>query len=317
MNQKSYTIPSPDICVWTVVNKVAICLLLLWPALCFSEDQEVGPESGLEYFSTENILKFADYLYLTGDYIRAAGEYQRYLFSIPRAASSDSIYYRMIKAFFRGKDYQRCNQHLDAFAEKFPTSPLVADIALYKSITTFYQGDYLESLALAQRPEFSNTGLRRIIVAMNYLHLGNFEQARKWSCQSTVTEVLVAEDALCENNHTIKWLCEKIHSTDRLPFKSRFQAGFYSFLMPGVGKIYCDRIADGIYSFLIVGLAAWQAYDGFSDDGVRSTTGWVFGTLGAGFYLGNIYGSVIAAELHNRRIHDDFLRGLQIEINLP
>lgn len=317
MNQKSYTIPSEDICVRTVVNKVTICLLLLWPALCFSEDQNVGPERGLEYFSTESILRFADYLYLNGDYLRAAGEYQRYLFSRPRSASSDSIYYRMIEAVFHGKDYQRCSQHLDAFTEKYPTSPLAADIPLCKSITKFYQGDYLESLALAQNPEVSNTGLRSILVAMNYLYLGNFEQAQKWSCEPTATEVLVAEDALCENGYTITRLCEKTRSTDWLPFKSKFQAGFYSFLIPGAGKIYCGRIADGIYSFLIVGLTAWQAYDGFNDDGVRSTKGWVLGTLGSGFYLGNIYGSVIAAELYNRRIHDGFLQGLQIEIALP
>jgi TM2 domain-containing membrane protein YozV len=291
--------------------------LLLWPAVCFSDEQEAGPDRMLEYFSTENILRFADYLYLNGDYLRAAGEYQRYLLSIPRSASSDSIYYRMIKAVFLGKDYERCNRFFNAFTEEYPTSPRVAIIPLCKCITKFYQGNYSESLALGQNPAVSNTDLGRIVVAMDYLYLGDFENAKKWSCEPATSEVFTAEDTLSEYGCSITRLCENIKSTESLAFKSKLLAGSYSSLIPGAGKIYCGRIADGIYSFLIVGLTAWQAYDGFNDDGVRSTKGWVFGTLGAGFYLANIYGSVIAVELHNRKIHDGFLQGLQIDITLP
>jgi TM2 domain-containing membrane protein YozV len=291
--------------------------LLLLPAVCFSDEQEAGPDRTLEYFSSENILGFADYLYLNGDYLRAAGEYQRYLLSIPRSASSDSIYYRMIKAVFLGKDFQRCNQLLDTFTEEYPTSPRVAVIPLCKCITKFYQKNYSESLALGQIPAVSNTDLGRIVVAMDYLYLGDFENAQKWSCGPATSEVFTTKDTLSEYDGTITRLCENIKSTESLAFKSKLVAGFYSSLIPGTGKIYCGRIADGIYSFLIVGLTAWQAYDGFSDDGVRSTKGWVFGTLGAGFYLANIYGSVIAVELHNRKIHDGFLQGLQVDITLP
>lgn len=299
------------------MNKIIICLLWLWPTLCLSHDPDVRGEVPFDYFSSENILKFADHLYENGDYLRAAGEYQRYLFSVPRSASSDSIYYRMIGAVFHGKDYQRCNQLLDAFGEKYPSSPIGADVSLCKSIVKFYQGDYSESLALAQSLEVSNTDLRRIVVAMDYLYLGDFEKAQEWSCRPTASEVLTAGDTLPEYGATITRLCEKTKSTELLPFKSRLRAGIYSSLMPGSGKMYCGRVADGIYSLLTVGLTVWQAYDGFSDDGARSTKGWIFGVLGAGFYLGNIYGSVIAAELHNRTIHDGFLQGLQIEITLP
>jgi hypothetical protein len=299
------------------MSKIIICLLLLWLTLCLSHDPDVRGEVPFDYFSSENILRFADYLYKNGDYLRAAGEYQRYLFSVPRYASTDSIYYRMIAAVFYGKDYQRCNQLLDAFGEKYPSSPIGADIFVCKSIVKFYQQNYQESLTLALSLSVSNTNLKRIVVTMDYLYLGDFEKAQEWSCRTTASEVLTAGDTLSHYGYTITRLCENIKSTESLPFKSKFQAGFYSSLMPGAGKIYCGRAADGIYSLLTVGLTVWQAYDGFSDDGARSTKGWVFGTLGAGFYLGNIYGSVIAAELHNRTIHDGFLQGLQVEITLP
>ena len=38
-------------------------------------------EEPIDYYTPENVRKFADFLYEQGDYLRAAGEYQRYLFS--------------------------------------------------------------------------------------------------------------------------------------------------------------------------------------------------------------------------------------------
>ena len=35
-------------------------------------------EEPFAYYTPENILKFADFLYTEGDYLRAASEYQRY-----------------------------------------------------------------------------------------------------------------------------------------------------------------------------------------------------------------------------------------------
>lgn len=299
------------------MNRIVVCFLSILPVLCYSNDINVEPEKAIEYYSSENVLKFADYLYESGDYLRAAGEYQRYLFSTPKSAGSDSIYYRMIKAIFLGKDFKRCNQLLNSFVDVYPQSIIRMDIPLYKSIMKLYQGNYMESLALAQTPGILNTDLQTIVFTMAYLYLGDFKKAKKWSCQSTTSDILLAKNALTEYGDTITWLCKKIRATDLLPFKSKFRAGFYSSLIPGVGKIYCGRIADGAYSLLIVGLTVWQAYDGFNDNGIKSTKGWIFGVLGTGFYLGNIYGSIVAADLHNHHIRDDFLQGLQIEILLP
>jgi hypothetical protein len=91
----------------------------------------------------------------------------------------------------------------------------------------------------------------------------------------------------------------------------------YSTLIPGTGKIYTGRTADGVYSLVIIGLLAWQAYDGFEEDGVESVSGWVFGVPGALLYLANIYGSVKAVEVHNRRVHHDFLEQIQVDVTLP
>lgn len=307
-----------DTCILKKINKFAISLFLILTALCFADDDNAKTVKLIDYFSPDNILEFANYLYGNGDYIRAAGEYQRYLFLMPESENSDSIYYQIIKSYSLGKDYQRCDQLLNNFSKRYPSSLRLTDIALYKSIVKFQQRYYKESLDMAQGYSGSNITLKNIIAVMDYLYLSDFNEAQDLSC-SYAEPYLTSEMITPANEYsgTLTQLCEKITQADSLVYKSRFHAGLYSSIIPGMGKVYCGRSADGFFSLLVVSLTVWQAYDGFNDKGLKSSKGWIFGTLGTGFYLGNIYGSIIAAKLYNTKIRDNFLQGLQIEISLP
>jgi hypothetical protein len=297
--------------------RAIICLGLLWPTACFADDADSAHSRISAYFSSGNILKFADYLYENGDYLRAAGEYQRYLFSSGSPASSDSVYYRMTKAVFLGRDYQRCNRLLSAFGGKYAGSIIAIDIPLYQSIVEYCEGDYRNSLVQAETSGTANTELRRAVLSLDYLHLRDYKAAEQCACRPVETDFSSAAKAMIKYAAMSERLCEKARAANSLPLKSHFRAGLYSALIPGAGKVYCGRVADGIYSFLVVGLAAWQAYDGFAGDGINSGKGWVFAALGSGFYLGNIYGSVLTARISNRDVHTNFLNGLGIELTLP
>lgn len=72
-----------------------------------------------------------------------------------------------------------------------------------------------------------------------------------------------------------------------------------SALVPGLGKIYSHDWKDGLLSLLFVATNAWQSYRGFSKNGVSSVTGWIFGTLAAGFYSANLFGSWKSATVYN------------------
>jgi tetratricopeptide (TPR) repeat protein len=299
--------------------RLIVCLLLVGAVSGFADEADV-PEAGIpgEYYSADNILEFADYLYQNKDYLRAAGEYQRYLFMNPSAENSDAIFYRMIKAVFLGRDYPRCGPLLDNFENKYEPSQSIYDIALYRAIVSYRMGNYLQSLRIIQEQQRPESSPKQILMAMDYLYLGEIEKARQRACDPKPDE----ENRLAHNdpgdyNSALPHLCDRISGYDALGRKNAFRAGLYSSVVPGLGKVYCGRTADGVYALVIIGLTAWQAYDGFADDGNKSVKGWVFGTLGAGFYLGNIYGSVIAARLYNDRIRNEFIRGLNIEINLP
>jgi hypothetical protein len=76
----------------------------------------------------------------------------------------------------------------------------------------------------------------------------------------------------------------------------RVTAALLSAVLPGTGKAYCGRGADGLQSLLIVGTATWLACRGFERDGRRSIEGW--GALGVGtiFYAGGILGAAASAD---------------------
>ena len=102
----------------------------------------------------------------------------------------------------------------------------------------------------------------------------------------------------------------------QLPRRSEFLAGLFSTVIPGTGKIYSNRSIDGLFSLLTIGLTGWQAYEGFSKDGSKSVKGWVFGSISGVFYLGNIYGSVVAAQIYNDQQAEKLLDRVRATVNV-
>ena len=82
-----------------------------------------------------------------------------------------------------------------------------------------------------------------------------------------------------------------------VPKKDPALAGLAA-VIPGGGFLYCNRHKDALTTFLLnAGLmvAAWQAWD-HDNEALAGLIGFVE----AGFYSGNIYGSISAAHKHNR-----------------
>ena len=93
-----------------------------------------------------------------------------------------------------------------------------------------------------------------------------------------------------------------------LPRKSPWLAGALSAVIPGLGRVYIGRWPDGLMSFLLVGLTAGFAAQGFYEDGRDSVRGWVLGSIGALLSLGNVYGSAVGAIVQRRDAEDALMQ---------
>lgn len=272
--------------------------------LCFANSEE-----SINYYSPENVLKFADHLYEQGDYLRAAGEYQRYLFYKP--LESEKIHYRIALCYRFGGKSDLAIQQFETFLKKSPNSKLRSSTYYQIGVSYFLMEQYGTSA------NYLNTSLPRItdvryraesrqLIGLSYLMQNQWHEAEK------VFNVLQKSDVLAVREKAAVYSKYAVQGA-KLPTRSPFLAGFFSAIVPGTGRIYTGRVGDALNSLLTVGLTGWQAYDGFRRDGISSVKGWTLGTLSGIFYVGNIYGSVISARFYNRHVADEFLATLFIE----
>ena len=263
----------------------------------------------IDYYQPENIRKFADYLYAQGDYLRAAGEYQRYLFSQPTALEDD-VLRRIAESYHLGGQPNRAVQFLETLLQMQPSS----NLARYElGATYFLMEQYDESIHFLKESQDLFQGSEyhwksQMLIGMNQLMQKRWESAIQHFDQFDLSEL---PRTVGQRTSIYKRYAEDGRD---LPSKSPLLAGFLSTALPGSGRVYVGRSNDALLTVFLLGVLGWAAYDGFSENGVSSRKGWTFGTIGGIFYLGNVYGSVVAAQTHNRQAEATFLATIPLEI---
>ena len=269
----------------------------------------VADSPPIDYYQPTNIRKFADYLYAQGDYLRAAGEYQRYLFSQPIALGSD-VLRRITESYRLGGQ----PDHAVQFLETLLQTQSNANMVRYElGATHFLAGQYDESVRFLKESQdlFQGGEYRwksQMLIGVNSLMQKRWESAIQHFDQFDLSG---APEAV---GHHVSMYKRYAEDGIDLPSKSPLLAGFLSTVLPGSGRVYVGRPNDALLTVFLLGILGWGTYDGFSESGVSSRKGWTLGTLGGIFYLGNIYGSVVAVRKHNRRTEAAFLATIPLEI---
>lgn len=249
----------------------------------------------IEFNSPQNIKLFADYLFCEQDYLRAIDEYEKYL----KYLDNDTIKFKIALA------YSNMNENENAF-QSF--SRLSKNSKLYG----LSQIEKLKSLF--ELKLFSE-------LKLNARHIINSESEFSVNASKILNfSYLLYEQSLPEENTLLNPFNakEKITIQDfylrktNPDYKSELLAGIYSGLVPGLGKIYTENYGDGITAFLLTGLLSYLAYTNFEND--HTTRAWIFTALGAGFYAGNVYGSVASAQIFNARVDFDFINDVSLFI---
>lgn len=94
-------------------------------------------------------------------------------------------------------------------------------------------------------------------------------------------------------------------------------AGLLSSVIPGLGRVYAGKTAEGIVSFLYMtafGLTTWDFYRGA---GVKSPFFILSATVSAVFYAGNIIGSAAAARRTNNEFRHEMDQRILFDLHIP
>jgi len=247
-----------------------------------------------------NPVDFADYLYKTQDFRRAALEYERIGFlSLSDTLLASYCLLKAGEALLKTGEPSRAARiylfgirNIPAFWEKFTYGLLRARFAQ----EDFYAVDSLAELLQNTDLKWHATIYRSFSLALK----GDLDKAKKYL--SLLKKTPLRDSALMLFTKPLK---------SRNPFLS---AGL-SFILPGAGQAYCGRWADAGQSFLITFLMGGSAlYYLFFDTTKGSTPkGVITGTLAALFWLGNIYGAFNSALDYNdyeNRKKEEELRNL-------
>lgn len=275
------------------MNKKSCWIITIFVLSAVLPGTIVGDSLSVDYYSAGNIYRFAEYLYKEGDYLRAAGEFQRYLFVVDtQSVAVDSALFYIGKCYLKARKYERAMDYFKKVAGSGKTG--IKDHAHYNIALCYFLADSSQTSIDYLTAHLNAGGIPELESSVKNLNAAGYLEQGKWG----KAEEILGPDSLNDrvSNRLLSW----VRIGKSLPRKSKTLAGLYSGIIPGLGKVYCKRSVDGIQSFLTVGLLGWQAYTGFHKDGKSSVKGWIFGSIGALFYLGNIYGSIVAADIHNQ-----------------
>jgi len=248
--------------------KFIIIFLLCMPVFC----QDI-------YHQPDNRRKFADYLFCTGDYLRAIDEYEWY----NDYNYNDTIEYKIILSLSALKKYDLLKERVLKLSEKF----VFKEPALGEILKNFIIAGKFEESRDTYSLFKSNNPVLKKLRNFTYLYTGND------SLPSPPYLTIPFDE---NEKREIAGLYDKKMA---LPYKDPGLAGFYSVIFPGAGKIYTGDYGDAFFAALATGIFGYLAAANFNAD--HTFRGILFTGIAGWFYAGNIYGSIAAAQIFNAR----------------
>lgn len=259
---------------------------------------------------------FAQSLYDSQRFTRAAAEFERFVFLFPGDSRVSDARFNVANAYFTAGQYQEaiaaCNSAIEKAtgtqnSDRDPDLDTGRDtgrVYLLLSRCQIKSNNVDQALITLHNLLFTTQepGIRddaRYLGAWIFIETAQWPQARVW---------LQAISPQNRDRYSIGMLTSALASTDTIPRKNPRLAGLLS-VLPGGGQLYTGRYQDALISFLLNTLTFWAAYEAFDED--QPVLGGLLGMVGINFYTGNIYSAINSAHKYNRRTTKTFIEGLK------
>ena len=240
-----------------------------------------------EEFNSRQIRNFADHLFKTEDYLRAAIEYERYIFYSD--CVNDTVLFKL------GLSHQMRDQH--EFAARS-----------FAKIKNREQGNLIEEARIAYLYNLYKAEKWDSLKKVDYKSEEEFYFYYSAILHDSVNKKLDWREIDLSDSLMNRY--KKLEQRKKhLKNKSPFVAGLLSTIVPGMGKWYLKRKGDAFYSFIITGLSGAVTYRSFCKK--LLLTGIVGSGITLTFYLGSIYGSIIGTKIHNQKLYSDLYTDLE------
>lgn len=253
-------------------------------------------------------LRYADHLFLDGDYYRSITEYRRFLFLMKgRGSQAPRAALAIGEALLRGEQYDAAGRQLDGIAQR-TTDASLRRTALFAAGRAYLADGRPElakpRLRLLSQDESTPSDLRQEatwLLAWGHFDAGEIDAAMQYFDALSKTEGQHAEASA--------GVVEKLGQLDDLPQKNPLLAGALS-IIPGGGHFYLGQWVTGVTSLVWNALFLFAAGNAFYNQ--NWGVGLVLMVFELGWYGGGIFGAIAGAQRYNR----DAVRNWRDEILL-
>jgi hypothetical protein len=250
-----------------------------------------NPLQSQNLYDAENSAAFARYLKQSGQFVLATAELERLAFMHP---DSDSLKIELAESYLLQNDFPLAIRRMNQIQATAPKPIQRIDHLLCWSL--------IRSGQFEQAAQFMSDASRIKPNVKAYYQGWSLLMQRKTAASIAAIYEMPVDSMFSP-------LRKSQEQASALRLKKPALAAVMSAIIPGSGKWYAGEKKDAVIGFVTIGVMAYQAWRGFNDKGTKSAYGWISAGLGAGFYLGNIYGAARSTKRYNDRkwksIHTD------------
>ena len=254
---------------------------------------------------------FADSLFQEGDYLNAAHEYKRLLFSYSDAPQIDFVAFRVAASYQNAGKLENAIRAYQFLVDTYPKSILVARAKNNIAQCHVLLGDSAQGIAslkqfLSEHKESSLAPRAHFTIGMLHIDKGEWAQA-----SSVWNEVFLTypESPFAKVSDR---LARTVKDVDTLRHRSPTVAGVLSALVPGSGQVYSGQTMNGFYAFVSVAVLGSASF--YYADQKRYEVAIPVGVLGIFLYGNSIHQSIQTARAFNHQQEQHFRNRLQQEI---
>lgn len=253
-------------------------------------------------------FKFINYLIEKGEFedaIRVCNQTE----SFSNALAKDTLLFLKGWSFYSIKSLDSASVHLGGVSG---SSRLFPKANFFSAYCNTFQGRYSQArdqLSITSATDSLYNGLKNFELAGISLLERDFKNYEIYSSGFRHSHFAYAK----EEEHLKKYYLDlKDHHS-----KSEVLAGVMSAIVPGSGKIYAGRTAQGVSSMFVTLTIGAMATENIIKSGWKSPQSILLSGLFSMFYIGNIYGSVFAVKYVNN-LYDQSINGhLLLDLHLP
>ncbi|MBL4715788.1 MAG: hypothetical protein JKX95_04055 [Bacteroidia bacterium] len=228
--------------------------------------------------------EYANYLMKTKQYDLAIEEWERVIFLEP---DNNIAKKSLIRAYSETDDHDKGIKRIARLYNSTSQIPNNVGMEYVRLLLLHNDLEEIEQ-AKTQIPSLDND--QKEYIDLNILLLKS-----DWDNAKELYDALPNKE-----NHLFDGYQKIIEAGINIKHKSPALALLFSSIIPGTGKFYTGYYFDGLLSMLMTGFTGFLAYKGFIVRKEKSVYGWFYAGLAAGFYGGNIVGSVKSVKKYNQ-----------------